>query len=139
MFKSFFAFLKQKPFITKVKLNFLKNFYLNPKPYTFSQIVDKSKKYTQNALNNFFVPNSTISYVSKLKLKYLLFKKNNLKKKKITFLLFKHKIFNYTTPKLIIFKKPNKINMKSNEFRTNINFFDNKVMVSNISTFSTYN
>lgn len=139
VFKSFFGFLKQKPFITKVKFNFLKNFFLNPKPYTFSQIILQTKKYTSEAINNFFVNAPQPNYISKNKLKYLFFKKISTKKKKISFLLFKHKIFNYTTAKHIIFKRPKQLANQSCEFRTGLSTFIKTFRIPNTSTISTYN
>ena len=138
-FKSFFGFLKPKPFLMKVKFNLLNVFSLNPKPYTLTQLVSKSKKYKSDHINSLFNSASSFFFISKQKLSNIFFKLKLFKKNKINFLLFKHKIYNYTTPKHYIYPIIIKQTLCNSDFRTGMLFKVKAIKFPNISTISTYN
>lgn len=140
LFKSFFVFLKPKPFIIKMRYNLLKNFILNPKPYTLSTLITLTKKFRPTQINTYFAFTNVNSFISKKKLLHLFLKNTSKNKKKVFFSLFKHKLFNYTTPKqiritfLAVYSQFTQL-----DFRTNLMNYQFKRSFPNVHAISTYN
>lgn len=140
LFKSFFVFLKTKPFIIKMRYNLLTYFHMNPRPYTLSSFILKTKQFKTNSINLYFNFSSQINFISKKKLFWYFFKTTNRLKKKLFFNFFKYKLFSYTTP-----KKYNRIALNTYshlfqlDFRTNLINLTYKHSFPNVTTISTYN
>lgn len=139
--RTFFGFLKPKPFIRDSIFFFLQIFTINPKPYTFSRFISFSKKYKPKTIQLFITKRLEDSnrYWSSILLNKLIKK---LRLKYITtqrFLLFKHRIFQYTTPKQTKLLESCPIKPEIIDFRTNLHFNQIKPKVPNITTLSTYN
>ena len=138
-FRSFFGFLKSKPFIYKIKYSFLNLYKLNPKPYTLRQIISQTKTKTKESIKIEFLVTRKDELFSKKLLKNLIFKSQTFFKRKEIFSIFKHKIYKYTTAKKrkqhCDFKIINLI-----DFRQLTSFKQiQKQQFPNVSTISTYN
>lgn len=100
-FRSFFGFLKAKPFVNNALYKFLNNFYINPKPNALSQIISQTKKYSSSSIQKTFDTNTapTInSYVTKIGLQHVISKTRIFSLQSARFSLIKHRVYKYTTP-----------------------------------------
>lgn len=102
-FRSFFGFLKPNSFIVASKFNLLTSLRINPKPFSLSQIISQTKKYTAPQIATFFESTTvqTRKYTSVSFLKKSVQKVLPKITQQSSFKLFRHKIFNYTTPKTL--------------------------------------
>lgn len=140
LFKSFFVFLRTKPFIIKMRYNLLVNFIMNPRPRTLSTFISLTKKFRANPINEYFMFTKKNLFISKQQMRYFLYKLNNKSKKKFFFNLFKYKLFQYTTaPKLKIIHNTINSHFLNIDFRTNLLNIKLKRSFPNIHTVSTYN
>lgn len=100
-FRSFFGFLKIKPFIKSCKFEFLSTFVINPRPYALSRIITQTKGYTVKAIQNelFNQYLSDITFISKNSLYRVLKVQRPTLLRGANFLFLKHRIYKYTTPK----------------------------------------
>lgn len=139
-FKSFFVFLRTKPFIIKMRYNLLVNFIINPRPRTLSKFILLTKQFRADHINNYFMFREKNLFISKQQVRYFLYKLTNKSKKKIFFNLFKYKLFQYTTaPKLKIIHNAFNSHFLNIDFRTNLFNIKLKRSFPNIHTVSTYN
>lgn len=139
-FKSFFVFLKPKPFIIKMRYNLLTNFSLNPRPYSLSTFIRLTKRFRSESINNYFQFSEKNFFLSKKKILFLVLRNVSKVKKKNFFNLFKYKLFQYTTPKKIkLFYEPNYSHILQLDFRTGLIDMHYKKSFPNVTTISTYN
>jgi hypothetical protein len=105
-FRSFFAFLKPKPFVINLRNLFCKTFLINPRNRTLSGVIKNTKKFSTLNLQNYFNTRKTSikPIISSLTLQKLTTKLSKKIRAKTNFVLFKHKIYNYTTPKSNIYQ-----------------------------------
>lgn len=141
-FRSFFAFLKPKPFIRSSTFILLSSLHLNPKPYSLNQVITQTKTFSANQLNTFFQSNKRNNAIlSSQLLLWLVSSSLQTTKNSLNFNLFKHKIYNYTTGKKIIrLFTVTKISQPIwLDFRTASSSYRQITSVPNVSTISTYN
>lgn len=99
-FRSFFGFLKPKSFISSSKFNLLAGLRINPKPYSLSQVISQTKKYTASQILN-TLELLSVKSVSCVSITFLKKKTQKILPKltqQALFRQFRHKIFSYTTP-----------------------------------------
>lgn len=123
-----------------MRYSLLKNFIMNPRKITLSTFITLSKKYKISQIDHYFQAVTKFMFISKKQLRFLVLKINPKKKKKISFELFKYKLFAYTTPaksKLIF--EPVYSHLRSIDFRTGLVNMCRKKRFPNVSTLSTYN
>lgn len=139
-FKSFFVFLKPKPFVIKNRYNLLQTLRINPKPYSLSNLIKLTKRFSPQSLNNSFTTQYTHPFISKKNLKLIIFSTKNKTKKKLFFNLFKHKMFSYTTAKKLTFYQHSTNSHLSNlDFRTMLTLSTYSKEFPNVGNISTYN
>lgn len=137
-FKSFFGFFKIKPFVYESKLIFLQYLTLNPKPRTLQKWLENSKKYQPSTLVN-PIRSECSGEVSESGLLGVVFKKNSSSLRRLRYLIFKHRIFNYTTPKNIIFRGQTLQWSQQVDIRIGWGFRHIPTLLPNSHTLPTYN
>lgn len=140
-FRTFFGFLKPKPFIKSSIYNFLSILHLNPRPYTLVRFISLTKKYKPRTIENYLfkLTSSNHQYWASSLFQKLLFVKKNKFYRTHRFLLFKHKIFNYTTTKKLKFNLNVPQNAYYNDFRLDMSCKNRPYILRNLHTISTYN
>lgn len=143
-FRSIFGFLRPKQFITRVRFKWLGLFPVNPQPRAFQQWVSATKKYRAEALslalhtaaNPVHPPVMSKQALWKSCTRQFPRSRNRLK-----FLLFRHKVFNYTTPKIPQYNlTERRYTVRwGDDLRTGYTLRTYPMMVPNMDTVSTYN
>lgn len=139
-FRSFFGFLKPKPFIKESRYFFLKYLTINPRHRTFQKWVQNTKK-----IKSYYMPNISTNTpiclgVSELGLRALLHKLKPASLYRLKYKLFKHRVFKYTTPKR--YTTTDKLGgsyLFQRDLRTGLVTAHLQQILPNASTISTYN
>jgi hypothetical protein len=147
-FRSFFGLLKTKVFLNESRLSFLKFFKMNPRRGKLSYWVSRTKVSNPEAVNS-VVTNVTRydHHVSLPQLKWVVLKHRRKCIAPLRYLMFKHRIYNYTTPKpiasywdsVVNYNKFGKVMSANIDPRISLMSGQTAATFNNTHTVSTYN